>query len=211
MTDIKSIIGAYVVLEEGLAGWFGVYRGFDEPSFTQSDLRKAQRNEEQMLSMFKLAHKRNPLQLPEEGAFGVVDQQGKVIQASADAPEWFLNNQVCGDLKGAADFLASELNTRELFVKSYAVTFYRMRGNKGDTAYVNISPTTPQSVPALVYLSPRQKAVAQEIMAGLTISEAAKNLTISPETVRSHLKAIYSIFNVSNRVELVKALSGRKQ
>ncbi|MBN2724366.1 MAG: helix-turn-helix transcriptional regulator, partial [Deltaproteobacteria bacterium] len=107
----------------------------------------------------------------------------------------------------AKTFLESDLNSRELFIKRHAVTLTRMRSTGSDSVHVNIIPTKPQPVPALVSLTARQRSVAQEILAGLTIPEVASELNLSVETVRSHLKAIYSIFDVSNRIEFVKAAS----
>ncbi len=55
-------------------------------------------------------------------------------------------------------------------------------------------------------LTRRERVVAQSFAAGLTYKEIARELTISPSTVRRHLDAIYAKLNVTNKVELHYAL-----
>jgi LuxR family maltose regulon positive regulatory protein len=50
-------------------------------------------------------------------------------------------------------------------------------------------------------LSPREQEVLQLIAAGLTNSEIAEALVISPETVKKHTSNIYSKLGVSHRTE----------
>ncbi|MBK7777950.1 MAG: helix-turn-helix transcriptional regulator [Sandaracinaceae bacterium] len=55
-------------------------------------------------------------------------------------------------------------------------------------------------------LSPRQHAIARLAAAGATARETARELGISPHTVRQHLKVAYRALGVSNRVELARAM-----
>ena len=49
------------------------------------------------------------------------------------------------------------------------------------------------------------------MVSGLTVSEAAEELGLSPHTVQTHVKEIYKKLNVHNRVELVgKAMKMKK-
>lgn len=57
-----------------------------------------------------------------------------------------------------------------------------------------------------VRLTPRQREVAELASVGATAIQMAAHLSISPHTVRQHLKAVYRALGVANRVELAAAL-----
>ena len=52
-------------------------------------------------------------------------------------------------------------------------------------------------------LSPREEQIARLLIKGKTNAEIGEELFISVNTVRSHIKGIYSKLNVSNRVQLM--------
>ncbi len=59
----------------------------------------------------------------------------------------------------------------------------------------------------LALLSPRLRDVAGIIAAGATVGETARHLGLSPETVRAHLRAVYSRLEVGSRIELSRILA----
>jgi DNA-binding CsgD family transcriptional regulator len=206
---LVDFIGAHVLIDGNLAGWAGVYRTADQPRFTRADLARVRANEQALLDLFAHSMARHRFSIPAGGAVGVLDREGRVVQASADAPDWFRTDHVCADLRAAArDFARSTEPHRELFVRRHAVTLTRLVGKDGDSIHARIVPASAQPVPALARLSERQRAVALALVEGATIAEAARDLSMSPETVRSHLKAIYALFGVSTRVELMKVIKG---
>ena len=52
-------------------------------------------------------------------------------------------------------------------------------------------------------LSPREKETALLLILGRTNAEIGKELYISENTVRSHIKSIYRKADVANRVQLI--------
>ena len=54
-------------------------------------------------------------------------------------------------------------------------------------------------------LTPRQHEILGLIAAGLSTSEIATQLTISPETVRNHIRSLFSELNVHTRIEATAA------
>jgi len=70
----------------------------------------------------------------------------------------------------------------------------------GPTALVALAPST--------ILSTRQREVAELAAGGATIAQIAASLDTSPETVKSHLKAIYLELGVATRLELRVLLDG---
>jgi DNA-binding CsgD family transcriptional regulator len=60
----------------------------------------------------------------------------------------------------------------------------------------------PSGAPDWARLTPREREVAELIAKGLSNKEAARELTVSPATVRDHLSNIYRKTGLRNRVEL---------
>jgi DNA-binding CsgD family transcriptional regulator len=56
-------------------------------------------------------------------------------------------------------------------------------------------------------LSERESEVASAVVAGLTLEETAESLQVEKETVRSHLKRVFSKTETSRQAELVRLLS----
>lgn len=54
-------------------------------------------------------------------------------------------------------------------------------------------------------LTPRQREILDLIAAGLSTAEVAKELTLSPETIRNHLRGVFTELNVHTRVEAIAA------
>lgn len=66
--------------------------------------------------------------------------------------------------------------------------------------------TRPLGSTATRHLTKRQARVAQLAVTGATVEDMARMLSVSPNTVRFHLKAIYRVLGVGSRVELFEAL-----
>ena len=56
-------------------------------------------------------------------------------------------------------------------------------------------------------LSKREQEVAEAYSAGQSYKEIARDLGVSPTTVRSHLRTIFSKLNVTSKIELARALN----
>ena len=54
-------------------------------------------------------------------------------------------------------------------------------------------------------LTPRQRKVLGLIASGLSTAEIGTQLTISPETVRNHLRSLFSELHVHTRLEAIAA------
>lgn len=54
-------------------------------------------------------------------------------------------------------------------------------------------------------LTPRQRKVLSLMMEGVTSKEIAKKLNLSPSTIKTHLSAIFRVFQVRTRLQLMLA------
>jgi PAS domain S-box-containing protein len=66
-------------------------------------------------------------------------------------------------------------------------------------------PPTLAPLPPLVRLTPRQREVLDLMAAGFSTAEIAKELTLSPETVRNHLRGLFVALQVHSRPEALAA------
>jgi PAS domain S-box-containing protein len=66
-------------------------------------------------------------------------------------------------------------------------------------------PSGPIRAKAEPRLTPRQREILDLIASGLSTAEVAKELTLSPETVRNHLRGVFTELNVHTRVEAIAA------
>src|SRR6266516_4046809 len=66
-------------------------------------------------------------------------------------------------------------------------------------------PSGPVGLEPQPRLTPRQREILDLIAAGLSTSEIAKQLTLSTETVRNHLRSLFRALNVHTRLEATAA------
>ena len=66
-------------------------------------------------------------------------------------------------------------------------------------------PSAPTGLEPQPRLTPRQHEILGLIASGLSTSEIATQLTISPETVRNHIRSLFSELNVHTRLEAMAA------
>jgi PAS domain S-box-containing protein len=64
----------------------------------------------------------------------------------------------------------------------------------------------PPDHPDIDLLSPREREILGELLAGSRVPAIAKRLFISPHTVRNHLKSIYRKLDVGDQAELIERL-----
>ena len=77
-------------------------------------------------------------------------------------------------------------------------------------AQISPTPVAPVDHPLLNELSEREREVLAHLMAGSRVANIAKQLVISPNTVRNHLKAIYRKVDVSSQNALIERVRGLK-
>ena len=52
-------------------------------------------------------------------------------------------------------------------------------------------------------ISCREREIIESLVVGATADEVARELTISPHTVRAHIRNIYQKLDIANRLELL--------
>lgn len=55
-------------------------------------------------------------------------------------------------------------------------------------------------------LTPKEKIVLEKVIQGRTNKSIAQELTLSPETIKSHVKNILHKYNVTSRIQLLSKI-----
>jgi DNA-binding CsgD family transcriptional regulator len=66
-------------------------------------------------------------------------------------------------------------------------------------------PSEPIGLAPQPRLTPRQREILDLLASGLSMSEIAKKLTLSTETVRNHLRSVFRELHVHTRLEAIAA------
>jgi DNA-binding CsgD family transcriptional regulator len=77
----------------------------------------------------------------------------------------------------------------------------------GGEALVVVSLPVKEDVPATTRLSPAERAVSRQVLAGLSNAAIARRRGCSPRTIANQLAAVYRKLGVSSRAELAAKLS----
>jgi DNA-binding CsgD family transcriptional regulator len=252
---IHATLGVIPTVEGHQRGWIGAYRWREEPPFARRDVARVKRHEKALLRAFNAALDHDPFRLPARGVIAIFDAAGRLLQRSADVPDWFptsaeigsgrskpnpdaatapatdaeppsrSDNPLLGELRrvvrdfarGAESYVQSTLGRNQLDLTRLVAapategdgdTKRRDEGEPTVTVQVRLSPLEHVALPVELELTPAQREVARSAARGATVNEIAKHLNRSPETIRSHLRAVYERLDVASRVELAAALDG---
>lgn len=136
----------------------------------------------------------------------VVRGDGDVELASPAASAWVARTnraQLVTDAVAECEARDEPAATR--VIDGAMASLVRLDG-RGAPWLVTLTALTPITLMAEASLSERQRAVAHSAAAGATAAEIARDLGISEETVRDHLKAVYRRLGVASRLELSQRL-----
>lgn len=215
----------------GSATWAiaSVSRGLGEPDFDDDELAWLRSIAPDVGSALRATLARGPAEPPASSAPGmlVLDHQGAVEYTTGAADTWLRELPGNDDfpLPPAVVSVALQARTEALaaapahespararvrldsgvWLDVHAAALRDVSGAPTRTAVVLEPARRSQLLPlfvALHGLSEREREVTELLLAGLTIDELARRLTISRHTVRDHCKAIFAKLGVASRPEL---------
>ncbi|MDH5490726.1 MAG: response regulator transcription factor [Myxococcales bacterium] len=134
----------------------------------------------------------NPEELIERA--GIAVEKGRARRVVTDAQERAGEiSKLLGALQAVLDEPGASVSTLDAL---------QSHGGASRDPMSNLSPSERSQ------LSRREREVVQRLADGLSTSEAAKALFVSPHTLRNHLKSIYRKLGVHSRVELMRKVLG---
>ena len=205
--EVHSCIGMNVCTTTAHVGWIGVFQSIDQPKATAEDLAKMQRYvslcRHHMESAFYLEQANRS---PEQFVF-IANAEGEVIRRPErpEAQAWLETQRHAAQLAaGVRDTLAQGEAMSTRGIGATQVRFMPLLGSERRCVIV----TQPLALVSntIFKLSKQQQRVAGLASDGHTNAQIAEALGCAEETVKSHLKAIYQHFDVSNRVELANTI-----
>jgi DNA-binding CsgD family transcriptional regulator len=190
-----------------LLGWVGCLRRGATARFSDSEEALVRRIYEPFKASFMAANALEDGQL-QAGACAVLRPDGALEHASGPFAAWLdpfrqgaLARQVQALDRGEGSS-ATVIDRAEVrIVRLDATGSVRYLATLGAAAGARVDLAGP--------LSARQREVAEAAARCATVEEIARDLGISPHTVKTHLKQVYERLGVASRVELVRALADR--
>jgi len=109
--------------------------------------------------------------------------------------------------EGACDFLQKEMGTDAMIVRvREAIDEWRPRRQLGSDGDKPLSP----SFAGCDQLTPRERDVLREIMAGATSKEAGRKFGLSPRTIENHRVQILQKLGARNTVDLARIVLSKR-
>lgn len=197
---------ARIVVFDGrrLVGWLAILKSGGR-CFTGAQLERLQKLAPDVVSALVHADRVERALLDPRPQL-VVDVDGNVYLTSGSGDAW-LTERRAEAIGSAVRSQSSEgLASATRLVAGAEATISVLLGQPTYYHLVTLAaPVAPELTPAFL-LTQRQREIASHAVAGLTRGDIARQLSISEETVRSHLKIIYERLGVASRVELANAL-----
>lgn len=181
-------------------GSVSIYRTEGSPRFTQADARRAAEDVPMVRQVLEAADDADTRMKAPVGAH-VLDANGKLMFTVPGQDR-------CPDgvrmLEAAArEFLAAR-RSGELLIGHSVVSMSHLNGPTGAAVLAIVRPVHRCLVPDILHLTRLKRTIATYASHGATIAEIASAMSRKPETIRAHLKDIYSKLGVSSRVELAE-------
>jgi DNA-binding CsgD family transcriptional regulator len=193
---------------ERFIGWIGAVRGRSEPHFTAGERRALQPLVEPVAAALVAADAAERDMRAQLGdAELVVRPDGSPEYASSAVRHWLGDRTMRPRLERLTRIIDQGFGERELWLDGTRVRWTRLAGVGGALRYLLHLDTVPA-----VYrhpdscLTPAQREVGQLASAGLSSTEVARQLGVSAETVRTHLRQVYRRLGISTRTELTRVM-----
>lgn len=186
-------------------GWVGGLRRRGAPAFRRADARRLNPLAKAIASALVTADASERAVCPEESCDLLVRPDGTVDYAS-EAARWWLERRGSREL---VERWIRRLDRREAepqHLAGWPLRWVRLHGPEGVRYLLHLCAPSPLHVAPVDRLTSAQREVAQLAASGWTVAEMARRTQRAPETVRSHLRAVYRRLRVSSRAELARAL-----
>jgi DNA-binding CsgD family transcriptional regulator len=202
---IEQILSIYV--DNPATGWvdtISLYRSYPESPFSQEERRVLQCLVPHLIEARQINHLEHLFSeqpgAPQQHALGACDSQGVIHMAGkhfvelmhCEWPQW----------KGPClpdTVLKSSTSAARCYVgQAISILFVPVF----DSFQLKIRPRSLVNA-----LSQRELEIARRFASGLTHKELARELGLSPSTVRNHLSSIYPKLGVGNKAELATLLA----
>jgi len=184
-------------------GYLATHRCADRRPFTEAEKARLRAHEAELVTRL-VAWSRASRPTFADEARVLLGREGQVLTACPTARRW-----LTGERAGELALLASAAGDgAPRIVGALEARFVAMVGDAVSGTLVTLRPAPAPRLRPAAALTPARREVATLAAVGATADEIARHVGCSPETVRSHLKAVYRSLGVASRVELAQRLTG---
>ena len=187
---------------ERYLGWFGVVRA----SRGRFEAREVRRLDPQVAQIIEGLAAARAMDAVGEDAFLILDATGQVERGTEGALQWLSTERA--ELLARAVRAADRGGEPTLAIDRVHVRLVRLAGQTSVRYLAMLRERDAIELRAASALSMSERAVAEDLAAGLTIREIAASRGRAESTVKSQAKSLYRKLGVASRVELVEALRG---
>lgn len=187
---------------ERYLGWFGVVRA----SRGRFEAREVRRLDPQVAHIVEGLAAARAMDAVGEDAFLILDATGQVERGTEGALRWLSTERA--ELLARAVRAADRGGEPTLAIDRVHVRLVRLAGQTNVRYLAMLRERDAIELRAASALSMSERAVAEDLAAGLTIREIAASRGRAESTVKSQAKSLYRKLGVASRVELVEALRG---
>lgn len=193
-----------MVIDKGrVLARFGLLNTEREGPFTKRELKLLNRSAQAIAHAFVCLDMADQWEM--DNGVAMVRADGAVVAATPDVAKWLVARR--RELL-VARIRAIDSGQAPMFfgLERALVRVTRLDGPEGVHYLLTFRSQQPEVSPAN-RLTLRQRDIADLAAVGMTVEEIAATLHISANTVKTHLRAVYDILYVANRVELARALA----
>jgi DNA-binding CsgD family transcriptional regulator len=186
----------------------GLLRKDGTPLFTRRDRKRLAPLVEATKNALLAAEGLEQANIPQGPAYLFAEPDGRVEYASEGARGWLSQEGFPQHLARAVRQLDQQKLAELGSLLAHAeARLVRMEGEGRIRYLVSLRPLKRCPLPADIVLTPKQRDIAIYAASGATAEEVGRAVGCAPNTVRTHLREIYKLLNVGNRLELARALS----
>jgi DNA-binding CsgD family transcriptional regulator len=193
---------------ETFHGWLGGSRQRDRP-FSRREMGRLKAATQRLINLVVGERHLRDEGPPADDGMVLLKPNGRVEMSCETAARW-LDEERREAMAHHVRRLERDPTTPTSFVASGLVARLLRLSGDGAARYVcSLEAPAPLERSPTSRLSPRQREIAELLVAGATTSEVASHFDVAATTVQDHVKAIYRRLEVSSRVELARVLGDR--
>lgn len=188
-------------------GWVGVLRRGARERFTKKEQAKLSRRMSDTLGVLRAAEVMSSGDVSETPGYVLFEHAGGRPLSVSQNLELWLSSERRAAL--GRHVRRHRPGTHEnALVDGFRVAFTAMEGRDGMQVLAAFSPERPLRADAASSLTRSERRLAELSARGLTNAEAADLMSVSVNTVKTHLKRVYRKLEVTSRAELATVIVG---
>lgn len=203
--DINTQLRALLYDGPRFLGWMGCWRRNGE-QFTEEEEDRLNRLVDSVVTVLTVAERAESRAFTAPAQLLVGPDGVRIDCATPGGNDWLTTDRRSHIAELIRRAEAGAPLPPAVLVDGYELRLTRMYGDQGARYLACVTSLELPKLSVTAALTPRQREIAEYAAVGATAAEIADTLDISFETVRHHIKNIYTRLNICSRTELAMRL-----